>query len=102
MRLRILASLRSQILTFTSVLVVMSLGAVLLVVLLSSGQAIRNNIDEDMAESVQSFREAINNRRLQLVGNATVLVSDFGFKQAVASRDSATIHSMLANHGQRV
>lgn len=95
-------SLRAQLLTFTAALVVVSSCTVLILVLLSSGSAIRETVNQEMREGVKSFTTAIYARRQQLINNATLLVSDFGFKQAVATNDAETILSMLQNHGERV
>ncbi|HUQ51123.1 MAG TPA: EAL domain-containing protein [Gammaproteobacteria bacterium] len=49
------------------------------------------------------FDEYMHNRAEGLLTTVTVLVSDYGFKQAVASRgDEATIRSVLRNHANRV
>ena len=99
---KILASLRSQILAFTSALVILSIGAVLLVVLISSGAAIRQSVNADMTDAVRIFTNAMKSSQDQLTNTASVLVSDFGFKQAVASQDSNTVRSMLENHSKRL
>lgn len=48
------------------------------------------------------FDEYMRNRAEQLLTTVNVLVSDYGFKQAVATGDSATIGSALGNHASRV
>ena len=49
------------------------------------------------------FDEYMHNRADQLLTTVNVLVSDYGFKQAVVSRgDAATIQSVLRNHANRV
>jgi diguanylate cyclase (GGDEF)-like protein len=48
------------------------------------------------------FDEYMRNRADQLLTTVNVLVSDYGFKQAVASGDEATIRSALRNHSSRV
>ena len=99
---RVLTSLRSQILAFTTVLLTVSLGAVLLVVLYNSNAAIRESVNEDMDRAVNGLRSSMESTQTQLINSARVLVSDFGFKQAVASGDRKTVASMLANHGDRL
>jgi diguanylate cyclase (GGDEF)-like protein len=47
------------------------------------------------------FGEFMLNRTAQLLTTADVLVSDFGFKQAVSGGDRATIESALRNHAAR-
>ncbi|MBT1450491.1 EAL domain-containing protein [Glaciecola sp. XM2] len=48
------------------------------------------------------LRQVFNNRESQLISSAQVLTDDFGFKQAVATNDKATIGSVLDNHGARI
>ena len=48
---------------------------------------------------IEEFREARGER---LRASAQVLAADFGLKQAAATRDTATLRSVLVNHGQRV
>jgi len=58
------------------------------------------NRDLDVAESV--LEEILANREEQLINSSLVLTADFGFKQAVATEDRATIDSVLQNHGERI
>lgn len=51
------------------------------------------------ASVIEEFREARSER---LRASAQVLAADFGLKQAAATRDVATLRSVLVNHGQRV
>jgi diguanylate cyclase (GGDEF)-like protein len=48
------------------------------------------------------FDEFMRGRTDQLRTSVDVLVADFGFKQAVASADTATVRSALANHSARI
>jgi diguanylate cyclase (GGDEF)-like protein len=48
------------------------------------------------------FDEYMNNRNEQLHTAASVLVTDFGFRQAVATGEPETIQSMLENHTARI
>ncbi|MDO6720731.1 EAL domain-containing protein [Psychrosphaera sp. 1_MG-2023] len=48
------------------------------------------------------FVNSLESRENLLVNAATVLTEDFGFKQAIATLDSATIDSMLNNHSERI
>ena len=48
---------------------------------------------------IDEFREARSER---LRASAQVLAADFGLKQAAATRDTATLQSVLVNHRQRV
>ena len=95
-------SLRSQILAFTVALVTATLVAVLVMVLLRSDDAIRDSVNRSVEDASESLSRVIIYRQNQLASSAGVLVSDFGFKQAVATGDAGTVESMLNNHGQRI
>jgi diguanylate cyclase (GGDEF)-like protein len=56
--------------------------------------------DIDRAKSV--LTQVLQQRSKQLLASAEVLTGDFGFKQAVATHDTATIASALDNHGARI
>lgn len=66
----------------------------------------RNNAIHDASERLtvggRVFQRLLETRSAQLDGAVKVLTGDFGFKQAVATRDQATIRSALQNHGARV
>lgn len=61
---------------------------------------LKSTQDIERAESVLS--QILKQRTQQLLSSAEVLTGDFGFKQAVATHDSATIVSVLENHGARI
>ena len=54
----------------------------------------------DNAQNV--FEQYLTEKERLLSTAARVLTADFGFKQAVSSRDAETITSVLLNHGQRI
>lgn len=56
--------------------------------------------DINLAENVLS--ELLSNRETLLFTSASVLTEDFGFKQAIATKDQATILSAINNHGDRI
>jgi diguanylate cyclase (GGDEF)-like protein len=68
--------------------------------------AIRRDVDERAEQTVGLagvlFDEYMKNRGDQLLTTVNVLVSDYGFKQAVAGGDQPTIRSALVNHAGRV
>jgi len=53
----------------------------------------------DVAENVA--RQTLESRTRLLISNLSIVVQDFGFKSAIASRDLPTITSALANHSER-
>jgi diguanylate cyclase (GGDEF)-like protein len=80
--------------------------AIQLVTLFPVLDAIRSDVDERTQQTVGlagvQFDEYMHNRTEQLLTTVNVLVSDYGFKQAVASRDHPTIRSALINSAGRV
>jgi diguanylate cyclase (GGDEF)-like protein len=62
---------------------------------------------ETQIEQQTYFAQNVLNQTLKLQAQvlttaASVLASDFGFKQAVASQDKKTLASVLQNHGKRI
>jgi diguanylate cyclase (GGDEF)-like protein len=62
---------------------------------------------EAQIEQQTYFAQNVLNQTLKLqeqvlTTTASVLASDFGFKQAVASQDKKTLESVLLNHGKRI
>ena len=58
--------------------------------------------EERLHVGTRVFQQLLSIRGQQLLNSAAVIVADFGFKQAVGTRDVATIESMLDNHGSRI
>ena len=47
------------------------------------------------------LHQLLDMRGDQLRNNVAILADDFGFKSAVATQDTSTLYSVLANHGDR-
>ena len=62
----------------------------------------RQQLERDLHVAQNVLREVMNNQERLLYNSADVLTADFGFKQAVATRENETINSVLYNHGQRI
>lgn len=69
--------------------------------LATSSQSERT-VERELEVSQRVFIEVINARGAQLLQAAEVLINDFAFREAVATRDQATIISALINHGERI
>ena len=65
-------------------------------------QQAHNKLSKDIELAQKILGEVLQNQEELLITSASVLTDDFGFKQAVATRDSATITSALSNHGNRI
>ena len=100
-RLRI-HRLRTRIaLIFTAlVLVVQVLGYASVSRFITS--AARTNTDEQLQVAERVFGQIVQAHRERLAQAATVVAADFGFREAVATRNEATIVSALRNHGDRI
>jgi len=97
-----LNTFRSQILLLTAGLTALTSLSILTLVLYSAGETIRSKVNNDLSAAVEVFENTVAMRQQQLLTSAEILVSDFGFKQALASQDKATVASMLENHGSRI
>lgn len=95
-------SLRSQL---TLLLV-----ALLVLLALVTGYATLNTMRQDSEQQARQilnvatnvFRQTLQVRSDQLSDSVRLLASDFGFRQAVATAEQATIQSVLENHGARI
>src|SRR5262245_31150325 len=94
---------RHRILLLAVALVVMTQLIVLFPVLGPIKRASAAQADRTVGLAGVLFDEYMHNRAEGLLTTVSVLVSDYGFKQAVATRgDEATIRSVLRNHANRV
>jgi diguanylate cyclase (GGDEF)-like protein len=90
---RLLAAMLSLV-----VITSLGLGAVIMFHLFSQEKQ-RAAQQLDVAENVA--RQTLESRTRLLISNLSIVVQDFGFKSAIASRDLPTITSALANHSER-
>lgn len=71
-------------------------------ILTSGNQKIaQDTIREELLVGAQVFKRLLESRHRQLNRAATVLASDYGFRESIATEDRSTIESMLMNHGKR-
>ena len=61
-----------------------------------------STIQRDLVAGERVFKRLREQNILQLVQAAAILSSDFGFREAIASRSRGTIGSALENHGARI
>ncbi|MDP4527656.1 EAL domain-containing protein [Alkalimonas delamerensis] len=62
----------------------------------------RQQAHEVLAVAANVFEQLLDDRAQQLGQSVQILAADFGFRQAVATSESATIQSVLENHGARI
>ena len=76
--------------------------AIMLAVWLSTYVHVKDQVKRDLDVGREVLQQLLNTREQQLLSSAEVLTADFGFKQAVATMDAATVESALRNHGARI
>jgi diguanylate cyclase (GGDEF)-like protein len=58
--------------------------------------------DDQLDVGARVFQRLLDSRDEQLRDAVRMIASDFGFREAVATSDEATVHSVLVNHGGRI
>ncbi|MCP1673666.1 diguanylate cyclase (GGDEF)-like protein [Natronocella acetinitrilica] len=71
-------------------------------VLGTTGTNLSRQAQDELALGGRVFAELLASRNQELLTTTSVLTSDFGFREAVATGDADTIRSALRNHGGRV
>jgi len=99
MRLR---SLQSRIVLFFLALLVLVQGVTLLLVNAANERYARDHIRHELTVGEKIFRRLLEQNHARLRQAAEILSLDFAFRDAVATRDLATIESALVNHGSRI
>lgn len=95
-------SLRRQITLLGVSLVVLTVASLLAVSIWKSITSHNQQIDQQMISAENVLIEYVKAKEELLLTASKVLTADFGFKQAVASRDKGTIASVLKNHSSRI
>lgn len=95
-------SLHKKILILVLGLLLVSITLIGSAVLLSTSTAVQMQAKEKLETGQRVFERLLTEHGSQLLDSASVLVSDFGFKQAVTSQDIPTIESALENTGARI
>ena len=62
----------------------------------------QDSMREEMRVGARVFKRLMDQNSQQLVESTSVLTYDFGFREAIATRDRDTIASALRNHGARI
>jgi diguanylate cyclase (GGDEF)-like protein len=99
MRLR---SLQSRIVLFFVALLVAMQGVTLLLVNAANERNARDNVRNELVVGEKIFRRLLEQNHARLTQAALIVSLDFAFREAAATRDLATIESVLVNHGSRI
>lgn len=95
-------SFQARIAGVLVLLLLVVVGALYVAVQAATSAAVRSQAREQLDVGSLVFQQLLEVRGRQLHDAVQVLAADFGFKDAVASGDSETIRSALANHGARI
>jgi diguanylate cyclase (GGDEF)-like protein len=95
-------SLRHQLAISVTRLVLIMMVTSLLAVFVTSQHTVSKQIDQQLDVGLRVLDKLLQLRESALLSSAEVLTADFGFRQAIATRDSATIASALENHATRI
>jgi diguanylate cyclase (GGDEF)-like protein len=83
-------------------LLLVALVASLALVNLTLSTSAQNDIEQSLVAGERVFGLLIEDNRRQLLQSASILSSDFAFRQAVTTADRGTVLSALGNHGARI
>jgi diguanylate cyclase (GGDEF)-like protein len=95
-------SFRSKILALLVLLIAATQLSTYAVVQLATDASVRAQLAHDLDVGERVWGRFHQARSRQLLDSLSVLAADFGFKEAVASADAATLESALANHAARM
>lgn len=97
-----LKTLNTSIFRLVGGLLSLSTCAILIAVWISTTNHARTQITQGLDVGQNIITQVLDSREEQLLSSAEVLTADFGFIESIASRDEATITSVLHNHGARI
>jgi diguanylate cyclase (GGDEF)-like protein len=100
MKVRI--SFQSRIAGVLIMLLLIVVFAVFIAVRAATQDAVRKQAQAQLEVGTRVFEGLLEMRGKRLRDAVQLLATDFGFRDAVASADSATIRSVLLNHGARI
>ncbi|WP_144392436.1 hypothetical protein [Pleionea sediminis] len=96
------SSLKTQIISLCVILVCLTSFSLISIFWWNISYFNDDVINEKIENAENVLKEYLYAKEELLRTAAIVLTSDFGFKQAVATKDSETIKSVLVNHGSRI
>ncbi|WP_338479756.1 EAL domain-containing protein [Pseudomonas trivialis] len=100
MKLR--SSFQARVATVLILLSLVVIGALYFSVKVATRSAVRGQAMTQLEVGSRVFERLLDARSRRLADAVQLLATDFGFRDAVASGDSATMRSVLLNHGKRI
>jgi diguanylate cyclase len=98
----LLRSFRSRILALVLGLVTLVLTAAIVGIAVKARAEVDRQVGAELKTAAATAREILRFRGSQLTTGVETLTSDFGFREAVSSKDAATLQSALENQRQRI
>ncbi len=96
------SSFQARVACVLILLLLVVVGALYFSVKAATNSAIRSQASEQLQLGTRVFERLLDVQGRRLSDGVQLLAADFGFRDAVASGDSATIRSVLINHGKRI
>lgn len=96
------SSFRSRLLLLIVGLLAVTVISTTLAVLRATNENVETLLGEELSVIERVFIEFLRQDREQLLERGEVLAGDFAFKRAMATGETDTMLSVLANHGQRI
>ncbi|MGO4802180.1 EAL domain-containing protein [Pseudomonas sivasensis] len=100
MKLR--SSFQARVASVLILLLLVVIGALYFSVKAATSSAVRSQALAQLDVGARVFERLLDVRGRRLADGVQLLAADFGFRDAVASGDSATMRSVLLNHGKRI
>ncbi|MDI3356592.1 EAL domain-containing protein [Pseudomonas sp. UYIF39] len=100
MKLR--SSFQARVACVLILLLLVVVGALYFSVKAATNSAVRGQASAQLEVGTRVFERLLEVRGRRLADGAQLLAADFGFREAVASGDAATMASVLLNHGKRI
>jgi diguanylate cyclase (GGDEF)-like protein len=95
-------SLRTRVVVFLAALVVLVQAVSMAVVYVANHRIASAKVAQELDLGERLFERLIEQSNRQFTQAAAVLSKDFGFREAISTRDVDTIRSVLLNHGARI
>lgn len=94
--------LSSRIVALSLLLLLIVQAAVFSVVRISIEQSAKRQVEQELLIGERVWRRLLDQNSQKLQQGAALLAADYGFREAVNTKDDATIRSVLENHGARI
>nr|WP_242460931.1 EAL domain-containing protein [Pseudomonas sivasensis] len=96
------SSFQARVASVLILLLLVVIGALYFSVKAATNSAVRSQALAQLDVGARVFERLLDVRGRRLADGVQLLAADFGFRDAVASGDSATMRSVLLNHGKRI